>query len=69
LAASRPFALAAGKKGCTLCRENFAAGLELFGGLGTTDSFGWKQTSQYLAPTIHLTFRKALPSVSNPLSD
>ena len=45
-------ALAAGRKACLFCRENFTAGLELYGGLGTTDSFGWKQTSQYLAPVV-----------------
>ena len=37
------------------CRENFAAGLELYGGLGDTDGFGWKATSQYLGPTIAFT--------------
>jgi hypothetical protein len=52
LAASRPLTLSAGSKACWLCRENFSAGLELYGGLGTSDGFGWKQTSQYLAPVV-----------------
>jgi hypothetical protein len=52
LGASRPLALAANSRNCTFCRENFAAGAELYGGLGTTDGFGWKATSQYLDPTI-----------------
>lgn len=62
LAVSRPLALAAGKKGCVFCRENFNAGLELYGGLGTTDSFGWRQTSQYLAPVLQFNIPKG-PSI------
>ncbi len=52
LGASRPLSLVSKGKQCFFCRENFAAGLELYGGLGTTDGFGWKQTSQYLGPTV-----------------
>jgi hypothetical protein len=52
LGASRPLSLISKGKACFFCRENFAAGLELYGGLGTTDGFGWKQTSQYLGPTV-----------------
>jgi hypothetical protein len=52
LGASRPLALAAGAKPCSFCRENLAAGLELYGGLGDTNGFGWRATSQYLGPTI-----------------
>jgi hypothetical protein len=52
LGASRPLALAASSKQCFFCRENFVAGLELYGGLGDRYSFGWKQTSQYLAPVV-----------------
>jgi len=52
LAVSRPLTLAAGKKACLFCRENFSAGVELYGGLGTANAFGWKQTSQYLAPVV-----------------
>jgi len=62
LAVSRPLALSAGRKGCFFCRENLTAGLELYGGLGTTDSFGWKQTSQYLAPNIQFNIPKG-PSI------
>lgn len=52
LGVSRPLALAASPRACTFCRENFAAGLELYGGLGDTNGFGWKATSQYLGPII-----------------
>lgn len=55
LGASRPLTLVASSKPCFFCRENFAAGLELYGGLGDRYSFGWKQTSQYLAPVISFT--------------
>jgi hypothetical protein len=49
---SRPLKLAASARSCTFCAENFAAGLELYGGLSTTDDFGWHGTSQYIGPTI-----------------
>jgi hypothetical protein len=49
---SRPFALAASPRACTFCRDNFTGALELYGGLGTTDSFGWRGTSQYIGPVI-----------------
>ena len=49
---SRPLALKASPEACTFCRENFVAGLELYGGLGDTEQFGLSGTSQYLAPVI-----------------
>jgi hypothetical protein len=52
LAVARPLAFAGGGKPCIFCRQNFLAGAELFGGLGTRYSFGLKQTEQYAAPTI-----------------
>jgi hypothetical protein len=52
LGVSRPLALAASSKACVFCRENFAAGIELYGGLGDTNGFGWRVTSQYLGPTV-----------------
>src|SRR5215469_2677984 len=62
LGVTRPLSLAAGNKQCTFCRENFQAGVEMYGGLGTTNGFGWKQTSQYLAPIIQLNIPKG-PSI------
>jgi hypothetical protein len=50
LGASRPLNLNASAKSCNLCRENFIAGVELYGGLGDTQSFGLHDTSHYLAP-------------------
>jgi hypothetical protein len=52
LAASRPLSLTASAKNCTFCRENFSLGAELYGGLGDRYSFGFTNTSQYLAPTV-----------------
>jgi hypothetical protein len=52
LGASRPLALKTSAHPCFFCRQNFAAGVEMYGGLGDLNSFGWKQTSQYLAPTV-----------------
>jgi hypothetical protein len=49
---SRPFALAARAETCQFCPENFQAGVEMYGGLGTHDSFGLHDTSHYIAPTL-----------------
>lgn len=52
IGASRPLALKASAKNCSLCPENFIAGVEMYGGLGTTASFGLPRTSHYLAPVV-----------------
>lgn len=52
IGASRPLALKASAKRCSLCRENFIAGLEMYGGLGDRYSFGLPDTSHYLAPVV-----------------
>ncbi len=49
---SRPLALAASPDPCRACRENFAVGLELFGGVGTATAFGLRETSHYAAPVL-----------------
>jgi len=49
---SRPLALFARPDYCNLCRENFQAGIEVYGGLGTHSDFGLHGTSHYLAPTL-----------------
>ena len=49
---SRPLALKASPRRCALCRENFTAGLEMYGGLGDRYRFGLQDTSHYLAPTM-----------------
>jgi hypothetical protein len=50
--ASRPLALKASSKRCTFCRENFVAGVEMYGGLGDAKSPGLHETSHYLAPVV-----------------
>ncbi|MCU1337171.1 MAG: hypothetical protein JWO19_2752 [Bryobacterales bacterium] len=52
VAASRPLALEASPDPCRFCRENFIAGLELYGGLGNRYRFGLQDTSHYIAPTL-----------------
>jgi hypothetical protein len=49
---SRPLALKASPNRCNLCRENFFAGVEMYGGLGDTQSAGLHDTSHYLAPAV-----------------
>ena len=49
---SRPLALAARPDRCNLCLENFQAGVEIYGGLGTHEHFGLDGTSHYVAPTL-----------------
>jgi len=54
IGASRPLALKAAAKRCTFCPQNFVAGVEMYGGLGDTASFGLRETSHYLAPVVAL---------------
>lgn len=51
-AISRSLAKGASPNRCTLCRENFYAGMEMYGGLGTRHDFGLEGTSHYLAPVL-----------------
>jgi hypothetical protein len=52
IGASRPLALKASPNPCNFCRENFIAGVEMYGGLGDTQSAGLHDTSHYLAPVV-----------------
>jgi hypothetical protein len=52
LGVSRPLSKLASGKECRFCLENFNAGLELYGGLGSTNGFGFHETAHYLAPVI-----------------
>jgi hypothetical protein len=49
---SRALSQKASPRPCTFCRENFALGAEMYGGLGDTDGFGLANTAHYLAPTV-----------------
>src|SRR5215472_13856899 len=52
VAVSRPLSLIASASECKFCRENFQAGVEFYGGLGTADRFTVHGTSQYVAPVL-----------------
>ena len=52
LGVSRPLATLASGAKCRFCRENFSAGVEVYGGLGSTAGFGFHDTAHYLAPVI-----------------
>ena len=64
VAVSRPLAMLASANECLWCRENFQAGLELFGGMGTTDNFTLHGTSQYIAPVLSWQVHNALFKVA-----
>jgi hypothetical protein len=49
---SRPLARLATGGNCRLCRENFIAGVEMYGGLGSTISFGPRGGAHYVAPVM-----------------
>jgi hypothetical protein len=49
---SRPLALAATARPCVACRENFAVGAEMYGGLGDRYTPGLHDTSHYVAPVL-----------------
>ena len=52
LAVARPLARVVSGKQCRLCRENFVAGLEMYGGLGSTLDLSLHNTAHYIAPAI-----------------
>jgi len=50
---SRPLATLASGTPCRFCRENFIAGIELYGGLGSTEGgFGVRDSAHYIAPVV-----------------
>jgi hypothetical protein len=77
LGVSRPLAKLASGKECRFCRENFNAGLELYGGLGSSRSFGFHDSAHYVAPVIswqvgensslHFSPAIGLTGLSNPV--
>jgi len=49
---ARPLRTLASASNCRFCRENFVAGVELYGGLGSTRRFGFDSTAHYLGPAL-----------------
>jgi len=47
---------------CHVCRESFVAGVEAYGGLGSTQARGLQDTRHFLAPVLawHLSHRATL---------
>jgi hypothetical protein len=75
---SRPLAKLASGTSCHFCRENFLAGVEVYGGLGSTqDGFGVRNSAHYVAPvvswqvsenaSIHFSPGVALNGLGNPM--
>jgi hypothetical protein len=62
VAVSRPLGTLATGTSCHVCRENFVAGVEGYGGLGTTKISGLSDTRHYIAPVLgwHVTDRAML---------
>ncbi|HEY6305566.1 MAG TPA: hypothetical protein VI488_03785 [Candidatus Angelobacter sp.] len=55
IGAARPLKLEAGTRKCNFCAQRFAAGAEMYGGLGDRDTLGLHNTSQYVGPTVNWT--------------
>ena len=49
---SHPLVTLASGTECRFCRENFSAGAEFYGGIGSTKSFGLADTAHYAAPVF-----------------
>jgi hypothetical protein len=49
---ARPLSSLASAKECRFCRENFAVGAEVYGGLGSTLDFGPHDAAHYFAPVL-----------------
>jgi hypothetical protein len=77
LGVSRPLARIAAGSECRWCRENFIAGVEMYGGLGGTLDLSLHDTAHYIAPvirwqigdnsSIHVSPAIGLTRVSNPV--
>ena len=63
---SHPLANEGAPRRCMFCRQYFAVGGELFGGLGTRYTFGTSGTSQYAGPTIAYSAPRNLTILAGP---
>jgi hypothetical protein len=66
IGASRPLKLAASAKKCSFCAQRFAAGVEMYGGLGDRYTLGLHDTSHYLGPAINWSSPKGLTLSFSP---
>jgi hypothetical protein len=49
---AHPLSTLASAKECHFCAENFILGAEIYGGLGSTEGFGFSNTAHYIAPAL-----------------
>ena len=66
IGASRPLKLAASAKRCNFCAQRFAAGVEMYGGLGDRYTPGLHDTAHYLGPALNWTSRSGLTLSFSP---
>jgi hypothetical protein len=66
LATSRPLRLAGGTRTSAFAPQNLAAGVEMYGGLGDTDSLTLGQTSHYIGPTINWAIPNGPTIIASP---
>lgn len=66
LAASRPLRLEGSAYPHAYSLQNFAAGGELYGGLGDRDSFGLHETSHYFGPSLNWSNPNGLTITASP---
>jgi hypothetical protein len=62
----RPLSSATSPGRCNFCRSNVQAGVEMYGGLGTNKSFGLRNTSHYIAPTMAWTLSRGVTFKFSP---
>jgi hypothetical protein len=66
LGVSRPLSIADSEDKCDFCRRNINPGLELYGGLGDANAFGFHDTAQYIAPEVSWEFRNGFALKISP---
>jgi hypothetical protein len=66
LAAIRPLRLEGGARSSAFALQNFAVGAEMYGGLGTRDSFGLNNTSHYFGPSLNWSIPKGPTITASP---
>ena len=52
IGAARSLGGLASASSCRFCRENLVIGVEMYGGLGSTDAFGVRNARHYVAPVL-----------------
>jgi hypothetical protein len=66
LAASRPLRLKASGSESIFSLDNFQLGAEMYGGLGDRDSFGTRDISHYVAPTVNWSMSRGATITVSP---